>query len=111
MKKLAFVLLFVLSGCTQIAVNNRLNELKESVNPLIGKATQEEMIRMFGLPGREEKIGDMEYWYFKISYGVTGSATPLFGSVYSNARERYDEIILGFNDKGILNSARFYVQR
>lgn len=112
MKKTIFLLaLLIFSGCAQIAVNNRLDELKETLNPLIGKATQEDMVRMFGLPGRKEKIGNTEYWYIKISYGVAGSATPLFGSVYSNAREKYDEIVLGFNDKEILNSARFYVQR
>lgn len=111
MKKI-FIVFMLLVGCAQIAVNKRVSELEEALNPLLGVAKQEDMVRMFGLPQRREKIGDIEFWYVHISYGQRASVyAPTSDFGMGKSWESYDEIILGFDGNGVLNSCRFFVQR
>lgn len=111
----ALIFLFTLtlfSGCAQIAVNNRLSELKETLEPLIGKAKQEDIVRMFGIPERKEKIGNSEFWYIHISYGQRASVySPSSYFAGGKSWESYDDITLEFDRYGTLMSCRFFVQR
>lgn len=106
------LILTLFISCAQIAVNNRLSELKETLEPLLGIAKQEDMVRMFGIPERKEKIGNSEFWYIHISYGQRASVySPSSYYVGGKSWESYDDITLEFDRNGTLISYRFFVQR
>jgi len=101
---------FVFFSCAQIQVNNRLSELKETLDPLINIASKEDMVRMFGMPDRIENIGGSEFLHIRISYGMKGLGTSGSWLSTASAWERYDDITLEFRN-GKLFSWRAYVQR
>ena len=96
-----------------MAVNQRLAEYKETLDPLVGSATREDMVLRFGMPDKKEQLGKIEVWHYQQSFGTRGGAYVPYGSNYaiSRAHEVYDSVTLMFNEEGTLINWRAYVQR
>lgn len=103
---LTFVIVFL--GC---AAKSAIKKYEQSLNPLVGTATKEDMARQFGIPHRKEQIGDSDFWHYHFSYGMKGGAySPGYYAV-ARTHEVYDDLTLEFDSSGRLRSWRIYVQR
>ncbi len=114
MKKSFYSVLFVLiifNGCAQIAVQNRLQEYKDRIDPLLG-SNKEKIILTFGMPTERNTIEGMEVWIYFKSYGQRGNVyAPSYGyNISGSSWESYDKLTFYFkNDKFIKWDS--YVQR
>lgn len=113
MKKLVvFGMMVILFGCVS-PVQKRVQYYENLINPKIGKATTVDVLRFAGPPTKKETRNGREFWYYHLSFGVTGGVYRFNPHLpYNfNAREMYDDIFLEFDEQGILRSWRVWVQR
>jgi len=108
--------LLLMAGCAQMAVDRRLKEYQALFDPMIGKATQTDIVRQFGAPLARQTIGALEMWTYHQLFGTRGGAyvSPYnqYGTYAAGqAHEVYDRLTLTFDGAGVLESWRAYVQR
>lgn len=113
---LLLCLFALLVACAQIQTQERLKEYQTTLDPLVGQATQEDIVRQFGPPQERKTYGALEIWTYHQSFGMRGGAyvSPYnqYGTYASTrAHEVYDRVTLTFNSAGRLDSWRAYVQR
>jgi hypothetical protein len=106
----------IATGCLQQQVNDRIKEYQALLDPKIGVATREDMIRQFGAPQDRQTVGSLEVWTYHMSFGSRGGAyisnPSQFGGFASTAsREIYDRLTLTFEAHGYLKDWRVWVQR
>lgn len=106
-----------LTGCALRAQQQRSDELRNLLVPLVDKgATHEEIIQKLGAPQKRETFGSLEVWTYHMSYGQRGnfyvSPNDQYGT-YGNARsyELFDLITLTFDANGRFKSFRTEVKR
>jgi outer membrane protein assembly factor BamE (lipoprotein component of BamABCDE complex) len=111
----AFVAVTLLAGCATLEARRRLQEYGEFFSPLIGTAQRTDIVRKFGEPVRRDRIGDHELWYYHIpvrdSSDSGGSAGVGGGYAVGSDVDRYDDLTVEFDAKGLLKSWRGYIQR
>ena len=115
------ILLTIFVGCAQIQVNNRLQEYKVMLDPMIGVATMDDIATRFGVPVRTVKLGSSEVWEYHKSFGVRGTANAYTPTSYNQygvstfaqgrSHEVYDKVTVTFDNSGILKNWNAYVQR
>ncbi len=86
------------------------------LDPMVGTASQEDVVRQFGAPVDRQRVGSLDIWTFHQSFGTRGGAyvTPYNSAgayATGQAHEVYDRLTLTFGPRGILESWRAYVQR
>ncbi len=117
------VLLVVTFSCN-LQTERRLNRYEQQLNPMVGVATKEDVVRQFGIPFQKDQVGQSEFWAYHFSYGTqTKTYTPnqqvrgtgpgaaisrglnqLKPRAISNSRESFDDLLLEFDESGILKS-------
>ena len=119
MKKFALfvstgLLLVFFVGCATIAVNARLKEIDQLMNPLVGRSKRD-IINRLGAPTEIQKIdGSMEVYIYYRSFGSrsTASATGYRRTAYAQGRqwEMYD-LIRAYFENDVMYKWDSYVQR
>jgi len=112
----ATLMLVLVAACAQMAVKNRIKEYKALLNPMVGTATQPDIVRQFGAPQDRQTITSIEVWTYYQSFGTRGGAYVSPYNQYgayatTQAHEVYDRLTFTFNAAGVLESWRVYVQR
>ncbi len=114
------VVIVLVSGCAAMQAKSQLKNYSDMLNPILGVATKRDITARFGMPTRTASIGNGEVWEFHQSFGIRGgfsSYTPqspnAYGPTYTHgqSREVYDKVTLIFDENGILQNWRAYVQR
>jgi len=114
---IAFFILLIFSGCAHLQVNERLTEYKEQLDPLIGVATKDDMLILFGIPQRKSSTDNLEVWEYHQSHGTKGHSQAYsnpYGyttTAYGRSYEVYDKCTLFFDGSGLLKRWKAYVQR
>src|SRR4051812_38616521 len=54
------------------------------LNPLVAKATREQVLRRFGMPSRKEEVADVEVWQYLKNYGAATAAGASASQVSAN---------------------------
>jgi hypothetical protein len=123
MKKIATIstiaacILLIFSGCAHLQVDARLAEYKEILESLTGVATKDDILIKFGIPEKKSITENLEVWEFHRSYGTRWSAQAYsnpYGystTAYGGSREVYDQLTLFFDNSGLLENWKVYVQR
>ena len=116
-----FAGLLLLIGCASMQVNSRLQEYKSKLDPMLGKATKDDIVAMFGMPSRTAQLGNSEAWEYHRSFGVRGGANaytpnprnPYGVNTYASGQshEVYDQLTLTFDQNGVFQNWQAYVQR
>jgi len=97
------------AGCAQVAVKRQVKAYENQINPMVGKATREEIALEFGPPDQREQIGQLEIWQYHTFQGYR-AATSSSGRV-TRIHERSDHVTFYFDAGGILTRWKVYVTR
>ena len=111
----AVVLCMVFGGCAAMEAQKRLKEYEGIFEPMVGKATQADIVRQFGEPLRKDRLGASELWYYHIPYrdpkGAQGNKSYEGRYAVGSESEVFDDLTVEFDHKGYLKSWRGYIQR
>ena len=94
-------------GCAQMAVNKRVKQYQERFDADVGNATKDDYIKEWGPPLRFAQISDGEVCTWRFSYGTRAYTR----GPHAQAHEMFDELILTFDEEGVLKQHRFRVRR
>lgn len=95
--------LFLIVGCRRQQADSRLAEYQQALDPLVGKGSKTDLVRMLGVPQGCTATGEREFCRFRSSYGVRGNQ---YG-----ASEVFDQVDAEFDRSGRFLTWRAYVQR
>lgn len=112
MKVLLLISMLALAGCASVAqeaVDERMVELKQKIDPLVGK-TEEDIVLTLGAPATIEQAAGIKIYKYYQSFGRRGIAT--YGGNLSNGSswEMYDKYDIFFKD-GKMMKWTSYIQR
>lgn len=110
MKRL-LILTLLLAGCASSLVNRRLEEYHTQLDPILHKATMEQIAAKYGPPHREIVIGKARWWSWHFSYGQTGDIIADGGVGVNQSREQYDNLDIRFDSLGVFQEWKAWVQR
>lgn len=92
----------VLTGCAHMQVQQRKNEVKLMLDPLLGKS-KEEVVLAIGVPTHTQWISNLEVYQYYQSYGTRGNVWITPNQYISTANTRtwtaYDKINIYFKDE------------
>lgn len=113
MKRLPLIPLLVALACAsnQRLVDEQIAEYTATLEPLVGKATREDIARQFGLPIKKETIGESEFWNYRLSLGFIGGSSGGYSYSESSSWEQYDDLTFEFSPDGVMRTWKCYVQR
>jgi hypothetical protein len=103
----------VLLSCAHVQVQQRQNEIKALIDPLLGKS-RADVVLALGVPTSTKVIGGLEVYQYYRSYGTRSNALiapdPYLTTAAARSWEAYDIINTYFKD-GIMVKWDGYVQR
>lgn len=96
-----FVCAIIFTNCAKYRAQQRVREIEEELNPLMGK-TKEEVVLALGVPTDISYIENLEIFQYYKSYGMRGAAIvspgTSVGTVGTKTWEQYDCINVYFRD-------------
>ena len=110
---IAVALVVIISGCAQMQISQRQNELNAKMEPLHGKS-KEEVVLALGVPREVVTVGGLEVLKYYQSYGTRTQAAvapnPYLVSGSARSWEAYDTINAYFQN-GVMVKWDGYIQR
>jgi len=104
------VALIVSSGCAARAANQRVEEYRAALDPVVGSATTTMFLDRWGPPQARETIEGRLIWTYNRAYGSRVWAAPIGRTVVAQSVESFDRVVLQFQG-GVLVNWQAYVQR
>ncbi len=106
-----FVALLVLavSGVScNLSKQERQDMYAAQLDPLIGKATRDELAQMYGIPMKKDTVGDSEYWLwrFKARKDADDAFIP-----QKNTFFKHEDLTVGFDVKGVMLNWRVAIPK
>ena len=102
------MLLVLLAGC---AAQPAQPTPKQQANALLdswrGTATKEQIAVKLGIPNQVQPMNGGELWQYRWSGGTRTIAAPIAGIAVARSYERYLELVLFFDGKGIMRDGHF----